>query len=492
MKTISEIAILERIQFENPWWGSSQGIDPLQKQMRPRAYLSPFCQLINQRKIQRAIVLMGPRRVGKTCMIHHAIQSQIDNGVDPRDICYISIDAPIYTGIRLESLVKTYLKATQRSESSNPTIFFDEIQYLSGWEVHLKKLVEDFPTIKFVASGSAAAALRLSSMESGAGRFSDFKLPPLTFHEFLYLQDRDGLIDKVRGAGEYGTTSIKALNDEFVNYLNFGGYPEALFSPEIRADPQRFIRSDIIDKVLLRDLPSLYGIGDIQELNRLFMMLAYNTGDEVSLEGLSQGSGVAKNTIKRYLDYLEAAFLITIMHRVDHCGKNFKRANFFKVYLTNPSMRCALFGPISPDHADMGHLAETAVVSQWLHSSTGPARTHYARWHKGEVDLVYHIESKVAWCVEVKWSNRYFEHPDELKGLLFFLKSNKLQDARVTTIDKEGKADISGAKLEFQPTSLYCYTVGRNTLKSKGAVPGASNAPEKSASSIASNPQTPG
>ena len=60
-------------------------------------------------------------------------------------------------------------------------IYFDEIQYLKNWEVHLKSLVDSYPDYKFVATGSAAAALRLKSMESGAGRFSNFILPPLTF-----------------------------------------------------------------------------------------------------------------------------------------------------------------------------------------------------------------------------------------------------------------------------------------------------------------------
>ena len=76
---------------------------------------------------------------------------------------------------------------------------------------------------------------------------------------------------------EYVAKDIDILNEEFVNYLNFGGYPEAVFSETIRQDPGQYIKSDIIDKVLLRDLPSLYGISDIQELNRLFTTLAYNT-----------------------------------------------------------------------------------------------------------------------------------------------------------------------------------------------------------------------
>lgn len=464
MKSISEKEILERIKFENPWWISGKGIDPRQKSMKPRAYLGPFYKLVRQREVERAVVLMGPRRVGKTYMIHHAIQKLMDDGTDPRKVCYISIDSPVYIGQSLELLVKLYLQATAAEDATGATVFFDEIQYFGGWELHLKKLVEDFPRTKFIASGSAAAALRLKSLESGAGRFTDFRLPPLTFHEFLYLQDLDGLVQPRDGGIEFSTADMPALNKQFVDYLNFGGYPEALFSPEIKADPQRFIRSDIIDKVLLRDLPSLYGIGDIQELNRLFMVLAYNTGDEVSLESLSQGSGVAKNTIKRYLEYLEAAFLITVLHRIDQNGRHFKRANFFKVYLTNPSMRCALFGPISPEQPAMGSLAETAVLSQWLHSSAGMQSLYYGRWNKGEVDLVQHDGSRVDWCVEVKWSDRFVAHPDELKGLLFFAKSTGLKDATVTTIQRGGEVTLSGLTIEFQPASLYCYAVGRNTL----------------------------
>ena len=93
--------------------------------------------------------------------------------------------------------------------------------------------------------------------------------------------------------------------------------------------------------MLLRDLPGLYGIQDIQELNYLFTTLAYNTANEISLNELSKGSGIAKNTIKKYIEYLEAAFLIRLVHRVDRSAKRFKRANFFKIYLTNPSIRAA-------------------------------------------------------------------------------------------------------------------------------------------------------
>ena len=84
----------------------------------------------------------------------------------------------------------------------------------------------------------------------------------------------------------YRALDIETLNANFIDYLNYGGYPEAVLNDDIRQDPEQFIKADIIEKVLLKDMPSLYGIDDIQALNKLFTFLAYNTGNEASLGNL--------------------------------------------------------------------------------------------------------------------------------------------------------------------------------------------------------------
>ncbi|GHT29166.1 hypothetical protein AGMMS49574_05110 [Bacteroidia bacterium] len=207
---------------------------------------------------------MGPRRVGKTVMIHHSIQRLIEEGIDPKKIIYVSIEVPIYNRIPLEDLFLLASEALgKKGETKGFYIFYDEIQYLKEWEVHLKTLVDTYREIKFIASGSAAAALKVKSNESGAGRFTDFMLPPLTFNEYIHLKDLNNLMHPSAmhwGDKEidiYSTIDIRKLNQHFLNYINYGGYPEVVFSKEIQSNPGRFIRSDIIDKVLLRDLPDL-------------------------------------------------------------------------------------------------------------------------------------------------------------------------------------------------------------------------------------------
>lgn len=467
MLEIAKEDILNRLRFDNPWWEKGDKKKIAFENTPRRKYFESFYRHIVDISVRRAIVLMGPRRVGKTVMVYHSIRKLLDSGVDARNILYLSIETPVYTGLPLERLLNYFRELFGHEREAKLFIFFDEIQYLPNWEVHLKSLVDSFADSRFVATGSAAAALRLKSNESGAGRFSDYILPPLTFAEYLmFTHQEDRLIEGTKTSCY--SPDIDSLNQEFVNYLNYGGYPEAVFSDSIRQDPSQYIKSDIIDKVLLRDLPSLYGISDIQELNRLFTTLAYNSGNEVSLEKLSQSSGVAKNTIKRYLEYLEAAFLIRRVERIDQNAKRFKRAMCFKVYLTNPSMRAALFGQLTADSEAMGAMTETAIFSQWQHSKM--TELYYARWNSGEIDIVCldTPDQSPFWAVEVKWSDRPYTYLSELDNCVEFVNKNKNieQPIRVTSRTiTDMNVLYKGVRFEFMPSSIYAYELGVNIFR---------------------------
>jgi len=435
-------------------------------------YFYQFQELADKTSVQRAIVLMGPRRVGKTVLLHHWVEHLIKKGNVPRKILFITVENPIYNNIGLEELFAYAKEATGENDTYKDWfVIFDEIQYLKDWNIHLKSLVESYREAKFVVSGSAAAALKYKSKESGAGRFSDFMLPPVTFYEFINMQDKGHLVRPIQlpwGDNKipfFEASDIQQFNRLFVDYLNFGGYPEAIFSDEVRNNPGRFIRQDVIDKVLLKDLPSLYGIGDVQELNSLFTTIAFNSGQEFSLGTLSQQSGASKNSIKKYLAYLEAAFLIQIVQRIDQSGKRFRRNNFFKIYLTNPSLRGALFSPIDPLDELMGAMAETAIFSQWMHRQN--FTPYYSRWSKGEVDMVgiNKTNLKPLWVLEIKWSDRYVKEPKKLTSLLAFCEKNNLTQALVTTISYSDVKIVDGIQITFIPCATYAYTVGLNTIR---------------------------
>lgn len=471
-----EKQVVGRLRVDNPWW-TENDIASYYAKMHPRLYLDIFYPLVADIDVRRAIILMGPRRVGKTVMLYHTIQRLIKDGVSPQNIIYISVETPIYNKIYLEQLFNLAKQALGKADSKETFyVFFDEIQYLKDWEVNLKSLVDTYLNVKFVASGSAAAELKKRSNESGAGRFTDFNLPPLTFYEYVHLKEYSQLMRPMDMEWSWGlitgntTIDIAKLNKLFIDYINYGGYPEVVFSQRIQEDPGQFIRHDIIDKVLLRDLPSLYGITDVQELNSLFTMIAYHSGSQFSYEGLSKDSGVKKDTLRKYIQYLEAAFLVKKIRRADDTAKEYRREMLFKLYLTNPSLRCALFQPIDENDEVIGNMVETAVYAQWIPRNVNIA---YANWNegnnkKGEVDIVgiNETKQKPEWAVEVKWSNKPFNNPNtELKSLEIFMKTNGLTHAIVTSISETGKKDVSFGCLQFMPVACYAYTVGENTLK---------------------------
>ena len=473
-----EKQIIGRLRVDNPWWVSN-AIPDYYKQMTPRLYLDIFYPLVKNNDIQRALILMGPRRVGKTVMLFHTVQRLIEEGVPAQNIIYISVETPIYNNIYLEQLFNLAKQALGKKDDLTSTFFvmFDEIQYLKEWEVNLKSLVDTYRNVKFIASGSAAAELKKRSNESGAGRFTDFNLPPLTFYEYIHIRGFKHLVAESKMLWRnneipwYNAIDIDKFNDLFIDYINYGGYPEVVFSDTIREDPGQFIRHDIIDKVLLRDLPSIYGISDVQELNSLFTMIAYHSGRQFSYEGLSKESGIRKDLLRKYIEYLEAAYLIKVIHRTDDTAKSYQRETCFKIYLTNPSLRCALFQPLKVSDEEMGDMVETTVYAQWIPRSE--SNISYANWKnsrkdQGEVDIVGVNPAKLKpeWAVEVKWTDRFYENPGELVSLRAYMERNGMDYAMVTTKTETGLKEMPFGKIQFLPVACYAYTVAKNTLQS--------------------------
>ncbi len=466
--------VQRRLAMDNPWWQAGRGIDEEERAWPKRAYYAPFANLAMDRSIRRAVVLMGPRRVGKTVMLHQLVQELIDSGTRGIDILYLALDTPLYAGRTIESLYRLFKETMGHDESSRPWVIFDEIQYLKDWGVHLKSLVDSYPEARFIASGSAAAALKMQSMESGAGRFTDFVLPPLTFAEFLHFKGRDKALIRWLDNDDvlpWASNDIDALNQEYIEYLNYGGFPEAVVNPSIRGNPSRFLRQDVVEKVLLKDLPSLYGISNTQELSRFFNVIAFNSGNEVGLEALSNHSGISKQKLSEYFEYLEAAYLIRRVHRLDDNAKRLQRERTFKVYLTNTSVRAALFGTLGADDDAAGSVAETAVWSQWLHRQGTSVSLHYARWKDGRSDIEVDIVGldpaiqRPRFAAEIKWSDRILDHPEELKGILALAQKHAITEPLIVTTRSSTKTSVfSGMQVNFRPTAVYCYSIAKQEV----------------------------
>ena len=99
MLEVTETEIKNRLAFDNPWW-SEGAVDKRFRDWPRRAYFDGFYRYVSERRPHRAVVLMGPRRVGKTVMLIQAIQALIESGVAPKTIAYVSVDTPTSSSTR--------------------------------------------------------------------------------------------------------------------------------------------------------------------------------------------------------------------------------------------------------------------------------------------------------------------------------------------------------------------------------------------------------
>lgn len=447
--------------MQNPWWRTGQ-IDPARKKLQPREFLGQIKDLLTSTNLRRAFVLMGMRRVGKTVLMHHLIAKLLDDGVAGKRITYISLSNNLLKGISLYALLE--LIEEENPEVKKPRyLFIDEIQYYADWQVDLKNLVDFRTDLRILVSGSAAAALKRKSNESGAGRFTSFLLPPLTFYEYLALVKKKQSPLVEQEPNTYRLKDMDRLNQCFIEYVKFGGYPELALLP-VYEEQAGSVLTEIVEKVLSDDLPSLYGIDDTEALIDVFTKVTLNAAREVSPMELAQTIGISKLTLKKYLKFLETAFMVRRCNRLHQDGRRLQKDRYFKVYLSNTAMYTALVGPISEQDSQFGFLVETAVFAQRFNERP---KLYYARWgsQNYEVDLIELAELRPANALEIKWSDRYARNKQHLEGICKFAKDHKLTQVYISTRSKFDELTIDGVKVLLRPTALLAYHFGIRSIR---------------------------
>jgi uncharacterized protein len=471
MHIISENDLFERLAFDNPWWALRRDTEVRFRNPTQRVLFPAFRQKVMETGNGEALVLAGPLRVGKTVMLRQMVANLIESGVSPQSVFYAPLTIPSYTAMDLGTLFELFCRRNRHGPKAELYVFFDEVQYIKDWKETLPILARARPNTKFVAAVSAGTpAITPGPLEDTSG-LSVFVLPPLSFLEFLRFRGSEQkLFGPMEGEGKFKAVfkaaALPALNDEFVRYVNFGGFPEGIMFKTEGAPAPTFIRDGLADRVLHKDMSGLHGISEAQELTRLFSLLTFNTGREMSMEELAAASGVAKNTLRKYLDYLESAFLIRRLPRVDKNAKPFQRAVAFKLFLTSPCLYAALFAPVKPDTETFSRLVETAIVSQWI-GSEAVGDLAYASWRGGAIDLLTldpHTR-KPDTVYELDWQSRYGRSSKGPETMVRFIESNN-REASATILTKTAARPgvLRGTDVNLVPASLTCYWLNRDQL----------------------------
>ena len=373
MAITSKDGILKVLTAYNPWWKTGV-VNPKMTKTYKRFAFHEAMKRLNETNIRRTVVLTGTRRVGKTTIQYQMIDALLKEGVSPQKIVFISMDHPMLKLSQFQEVLECYHENIYAEQ--DVYYFFDEIQYASDWDRWLKIIYDNQPDTQVVATGSASPALMKGSRESGAGRWSVIQVPTLSFYEYCELLELDkpdipedlkatDLLRKTQIERTQIMMQLSKVQNHFIRYLQVGGFPElALADNDLMA--QQIMREDVVDKVLKRDLPSLYNIRNATELERIFLYLCNVSSEIISIDAITKElNGVSRTTVENYIQYLESANLIYQSWPVDMAGKKILKARP-KVYIADAAIRNAVLmdETIITDPVGMGKVVETAVYKQ--------------------------------------------------------------------------------------------------------------------------------
>lgn len=370
MSIISKDAILKVLSAYNPWWKMGL-VNPKMTKTYKRFAFHEAMKRLKEKDIRRTVILTGTRRVGKTTIQYQMIEALLNSGVAPQKIVFISMDHPMLKLSQFQDVLECYHENIYADQ--DVYYFFDEIQYAQDWDRWLKIIYDTQPDTRVVATGYASPALIKGSQESGAGRWSVIQVPTLSFYEYCELigVEKPEIPENLKATSLLNKSQIERtqimlqlskVQNHFMRYLRVGGFPElALADNDIMA--QQIMREDVVDKVLKRDLPSLYNIRNATELERIFLYLCNVSSDIVSIEAITKElNGVSRTTVENYIQYLESANLVYQSWPVDMAGKKVLKAKP-KIYIADAAIRNAVLmdDAIMTDPVGMGKIVETAV-----------------------------------------------------------------------------------------------------------------------------------
>lgn len=323
--------------------------------------------------LNKVVVLLGARRVGKTTLVKEIIN-----------------DFPDSRYINCELLENSELLQTTNSEKlfsfigSYKYIIFDEAQSIPNIGNVLKIIHDTFSEIKIIATGSSALSLQQESGEPLTGRSRFFYMTPFSFSELVENED------------------LLAASSKLENILRFGTYPEVYNKPEDYAIEEL---DNIASNYLYKDVLQFERLKKPEILYNLLKLLAFQIGSEVSLNELSNKLNVHVNTVKRYLELLENSFVIFGLSALSNnprneIGKN-KKYYFYDCGIRNSIIRN--FNPLTFRN-DVGHLWENYFISEMQKNKFNSGKIvnsyFWRNYQKKEIDYIeeYGGELKLFEC----------------------------------------------------------------------------------------------
>lgn len=339
----------------------------------------------------KALVIYGPRRVGKTTLLQNylsqtSLKYKLDSGDNIRT-------QQILSSQDFEQIL-SYIEGYE-------LLAIDEAQNIPNIGMGLKIIVDQVPNIRVIVTGSSSFELAGQVGEPLTGRKRTLTLYPLGQSELLSIHNKF------------------ELRERLANYLIFGAYPEVL-QASTRQERINTL-TEIADSYLLKDILSFDRVKNSRTLLDLLKLLAFQVGSEVSMTELATQLSVDVKTTQRYLDLLEKAFVII---RLSGFSRNLRQeiTSKSKYYFLDNGIRNAVIAQFNElnQRNDIGALWENFIFTErlkYIEYQQLYGNIYFWRtYNKQELDLVEERDGKL-FGYEFKWAKKSVAAPTQWSNL---------------------------------------------------------------------------
>ncbi len=325
---------------------------------------------------RKAILLIGARQVGKSTLFKQIIENKNES------LLQLNCDEP---EIR-DMLTNTNTQELGMMIGRHQLVLIDEAQRVKNIGITLKLLVDNFPHVQLLVTGSSSFQLKDKLNEPLTGRKWEYHLYPISTGELM--QDR-------------GLIGVRQLLESRMIY---GSYPEVI----TQTDDARNILTNLSSSYLYQDLLAIESIRKPALLEKLLVALALQIGSEISYNELAQTIGSDSKTVEKYIDLLEKCF---VLFRLPAFCRNLRTElkKGRKIYFYDNGIRNAILRNYAPLalRNDVGALWENFFVSERIkanHYNGNYAKSYFWRTtQQQEIDYIEERDGKF-FAFEMKWN----------------------------------------------------------------------------------------
>ncbi len=324
---------------------------------------------------EKAIILLGPRQVGKTTLLKALFKNATETiWLNADEIDVQSLFANI-SAKRLQAII-----------GNKKIIIIDEAQRIPEIGLRMKLITDQMPEVQLIATGSSAFELSNKLNEPLTGRKWEFKMYPISFQEMV---NHHGLLDEMR---------------LLPHRLIYGYYPDVVNHP----GNEKEILKQLSDSYLYKDILLIDQIKKPEALVKLLQALAFQVGSQVSYLELAQVCGLDGKTIEKYMMLLEQSYII---FRLTSFSRNLRNElkKSRKIYFYDNGIRNALIANFNQieNRADIGALWENYLVSERVkylaYQQKWVNHWYWRTTEQQEIDYLEEENGKLT-AYEFKWS----------------------------------------------------------------------------------------